>query len=192
MARNIEFNEEKAIQKAMEVFWKKGYAGASLRNLTDAMQINSSSLYNTIGDKHQLFVKCIKNYTEMRMEEAKKLVATTKSPFTALIDLINYSANIIISSEIGCMVVKTTFEIAADDKDIQAILKKDIESTHDFLRTLIINARELGEIAEGEDPEMLTDYVLSIFTGWYKSYAIHQDPIRIRKMAKYLINQLSH
>jgi len=48
MARNVEFNEATAIQKAMEVFWKKGYNATSLRDLTDAMQINSSSLYNTI------------------------------------------------------------------------------------------------------------------------------------------------
>ena len=44
MARNVEFDEERAIQKAMEVFWKKGYSGASMRDLTGAMQINASSL----------------------------------------------------------------------------------------------------------------------------------------------------
>jgi TetR/AcrR family transcriptional repressor of nem operon len=56
MARNREFNEQEAIKRAMDVFWKKGYNGASMRDLTDAMQINSSSLYNSIGDKHKLFV----------------------------------------------------------------------------------------------------------------------------------------
>ena len=59
MARNVEFNEENAIQKAMEVFWEKGFNGASLRDLTDAMKINSSSLYNTTGDKQELFVRCV-------------------------------------------------------------------------------------------------------------------------------------
>lgn len=64
MARNIEFDEDIAIQKAMAVFWKNGFGGTTIRDLTEAMDINSSSLYNTIGDKHQLFVKCISNYTQ--------------------------------------------------------------------------------------------------------------------------------
>jgi len=70
MARNIEFDEDKAIQKAMAVFWKKGFGGTTMRDLTEAMDINSSSLYNTIGDKHQLFVKCISNYTKKGMVAA--------------------------------------------------------------------------------------------------------------------------
>ncbi len=191
MARNVEFNEEEAIQKAMKVFWEKGYSGASLRDLTDAMKINSSSLYNTIGDKHELFVKCIKNYTETRMEEARKRAASAKSPLTALVNLINDSVTGIINGENSCMVIKTTFEVAVTDKSVQAILKADSDFTRDFLRSLITNAREMGELTEGEDAEMLTDYLLSVFTGWHESYIIHQDPVRIRKMAQYLITQLS-
>jgi len=192
MARNVEFNEEEAIQKAMEVFWKKGYSGASLRDLTDAMKINSSSLYNTIGDKHELFVKCIKHYTETKMELATKRAATFKSPLSAIISFINDVADIIINGDDSCMAIKTAFEIANKDKSIQAILKVDSDFTHDFVLSLITKARGLGEIKKDEDPEMLTDYFISVITGWYESYILHQDPIRIRKMAQYLITQVSH
>jgi TetR/AcrR family transcriptional repressor of nem operon len=51
----------------MAVFWKKGFDGTTMRDLTKAKNINSSSLYNTTGDKHQLFVKCISNYTKKGM-----------------------------------------------------------------------------------------------------------------------------
>ena len=190
MARNVEFNEEEAIRKAMEVFWKKGYNGTSLRDLTDAMKINSSSLYNTIGNKHELFVKCIKNYTETRMAELKKAAGDTQSPLQAIIYLINHAVSSIVDGN-SCMAIKTAFEMAADDKNIQAILKADNNFTHEFLRSLITKAREQGELDADEDPETLTDYLSSIYTGWYESYIIHQDPIRIRKMAQYLINQLS-
>ena len=191
MARNVEFNEVEAIQKAMEVFWKKGYSGTSLRDLTEAMQINSSSLYNTIGDKHTLFIKCIKNYTETRMEEAVIRAASASSPLNALINLINDSAQIIIKGNDGCMAIKTTFEIAAHDKSVQAILKVDSDFTHDFVLTLIKNAIKSGELKNDEDPEVLADYYLSNITGWYESYIVHKDPIRIKKMADYLISQLS-
>lgn len=190
MARNVEFNEEEAIQKATEVFWKKGYSGASLRDLTDAMKINSSSLYNTIGDKHELFVKCIKHYTEVRMKEFKRRAANAQSPLNAIINFINDAVTVIIDGN-SCMAIKTTFEIAGDDKNIQEILKADNDFTHNFLCSLITKARELGELTGGDDPEMLTDYLISMYTGWYESYIIHQDPIRIRKMGQYLIHQIS-
>src|SRR4051812_46818982 len=191
MARNVEFNEEEAVQKAMEVFWKKGYAGASLRDLTDAMKINSSSLYNTIGDKHALFIKCIKHYTETKMEEARKLARSSKSPLTALTDLINATVNAIINGDYSCLAIKTTFEIAAEDKSIQAILKVDSDFQHSFILALIKDARKQGELSGTEDPEMLTDYLISVYTGWYESYILHQDPVRIRKVARYVISQLS-
>ncbi|WP_221392155.1 TetR/AcrR family transcriptional regulator [Dyadobacter sp. NIV53] len=191
MARNVEFNEETAIQKAMEVFWKKGYNGASMRDLTDAMQINPSSLYNTIGDKRQLFVKCIQNYTESRMEEAKVHSAKIKSPLKAITSFVNDSVNAILYSSNSCLAIKTTFELAATDKDVQGILRKDSDFTHEFLLSLVKSAVKQNEIDPDTDAEMITDYIINSFTGWHESYILHQDANRIKKMAKYLIAQIS-
>ena len=190
MARSLEFNEDTAIQKAMEVFWRKGYAGTSLRDLTDAMQINVSSLYNTIGDKHVLFVKCIKNYTEARMEEAKKYAENAESPLVALIDIINGAATVIISGDHSCLAIKTTFEVAADDIGVQEILKADSDFTFELISSLIKAAIEKGQIRKDEDPEILADYLINAFTGWYQSYILQRDPVRIKKMANYLITQI--
>lgn len=191
MARNVEFNEEEAIEKAMEVFWEKGYLGASMRDLTTAMKINSSSLYNTIGDKHALFVKCIKNYTHTHMEQAKKRAQAARSPLHAITHLINDSVNNIINRENSCMIIKTTFEIANEDEEILTILKDNGDATYKLLVSLLHAAQKQGEIAADADPAILSDYLISIFTGWYESYILHQDAHRIKQMAKYLIKQLS-
>jgi len=191
MARNVEFNEEDAIQKAMEVFWKKGYSGASMRDLTDAMHINSSSLYNTIGDKRQLFVRCIRSYTQGRMQEALTRSAQFKSPLEAIIHYINGSVNTILYSNNSCLAIKTTFELAATDPDVQAILREDSDFSHQFLLNLIKKAIEQKELNSDTDPEALTDYIVNVFTGWHETYILHQNPIRIKKMAHYLIKQIS-
>ncbi|MET1057352.1 MAG: TetR family transcriptional regulator [Pedobacter sp.] len=191
MARNVEFDEEKAIQKAMEVFWKKGYSGTSMRDLTDAMQINASSLYNTIGDKHQLFVRCITNYVHGRIQEALSHSSKIKSPLKAVIGLINDSVNTILYSDNHCLAIKTTFELASTDPDIKVLLKEDSDFTHGFLLKLIQQAIEQKEISTDTDAETLTSFILSAFTGWHESYIIHHDPVRIKKMAKFLIAQIS-
>lgn len=191
MARSVGFNEKDAIIKAMDVFWKKGYNGASMRELTDAMGINSSSLYNTIGDKHQLFIRCIKNYTETRMAEAVKSAAESKSPLKTIINFINLSVNTIIYGKDSCLAIKTTFEVAKDHADVQAVLKADNDFTHGLILSLIKSAIEKKEIDATIDPEMLTDYIVSSFTGWHESFIINRDPIRIKKMEKFLIAQIS-
>lgn len=56
------FDEDKALWAAVNVFWAKGYDGASMKDLTEAMGINSPSLYAAFGDKHALYLKAIDRY----------------------------------------------------------------------------------------------------------------------------------
>ena len=191
MARNLEFNQDEAIRKAMDVFWKKGYSGTSIRDLAEAMGIQISSIYNTMGDKHQLFIKCIRNYTQARAQDAQAGTTKIKSPLKAIITFINGAVKAILYSPNSCLAIKTTFEVAATDPDLQAILREDYVFTHGLLAGLIRKAIEINELDADTDAGMLADFILNNFTGWHESYIIHQDPIRIKKMAKYLITQIS-
>src|SRR5260370_41860135 len=58
------FDVEKALHRAMEVFWRKGYLGTSLSDLTDAIGVNRPSLYAAFGNKESLFHKARDHYAE--------------------------------------------------------------------------------------------------------------------------------
>ncbi|RXG31827.1 TetR/AcrR family transcriptional regulator [Leeuwenhoekiella marinoflava] len=191
MARNVEFDEELAVSRAMDVFWKKGYNSTKMRDLTEAMGINSSSLYNTIGDKHQLFLRCIKHYTESRMEAATKQMRLIKSPLKAIEKFIQSSVYTITNEPNSCLAIKTTFEVATGDEKVQKIIKSDNEFTYNLLIDLVKKAVEQKEITVTQDAEMLTDYIINNFTGWHESFIIHQDKKRIKKMADFLVAQIS-
>ena len=64
MGRPRAFDKNEALAAAMKVFWLKGYDGASMKDLTTAMKINSPSLYSVFGDKHALYLASIDNYTK--------------------------------------------------------------------------------------------------------------------------------
>ncbi|MEK9754967.1 MAG: helix-turn-helix domain-containing protein, partial [Rhodospirillaceae bacterium] len=64
MARPREFNREQVLERAMQVFWSKGYAATSMRDLTEAMGLSKSSLYDTFGSKHDLFLESIDFYRD--------------------------------------------------------------------------------------------------------------------------------
>src|SRR5690606_38450524 len=174
-----------------DVFWKKGYNGATMRDLTEAMGISSSSLYNTIGDKHQLFLKSIKYYTESRMAAARKQLQPIKSPLKAIEKFILSSVYAITNEPNSCLAIKTTFEVATTDEQVQKIIKADNEFTYNLLIDLVGKAIEAKEIKVSQDAEMLTDYIINHFTGWHESFIIHRDKTRIKKMAALLIRQIN-
>jgi len=192
MARNVEFNEMESIEKAMNVFWEKGYHGTTMQDLVDAMQINRSSLYNTIGDKHCLFIKCVTSYAENAIKESKIKVAQEKSPLQALKNIIYDKAAWVVDCEKGCLGVKTIFEIAPEDVEVRKILSKNNEIYIDFLKEVIQKAIDEGELETTEDASLIAEYILTTFTGWKQAYILHRDPIKIKKMSEYLIKHITN
>ncbi|MEN4759131.1 TetR/AcrR family transcriptional regulator [Chryseobacterium sp. C39-AII1] len=190
MARNVEFDEQLAISKAMDVFWKTGYNGTTMRDLTEAMGINSSSLYNTIGDKHELFIRSLKHYTESRMKDAIKQLEPIKSPLKAIEKYIQSAVYTITHEPNSCMAIKTTFEVATTDAEVQKIIKSDNDFTYNLVFGLVERAIKKGEIKATTDAAMLADYIINHFSGWHESFIIHKDKTRIKKMCDFLIEQI--
>ncbi len=65
MSRPKEFKKSDVLLKAMKIFWDKGYEGTSISDLTEKMNISRSSLYETFGDKHELFIEALEFYLSM-------------------------------------------------------------------------------------------------------------------------------
>ncbi|MES2240649.1 MAG: TetR/AcrR family transcriptional regulator [Bacteroidota bacterium] len=190
MARCVEFNEVEKIEKAMNVFWEKGYNATSMQDLVDAMQINRSSLYNTIGDKHQLFMKCICNYFDNAMCELKEKVAKQTSAKEALIKVITDKADWIVSCDKGCLGMKTTFEIAPEDSAVRNQMSKQNDIFIEFMATIVQKAMDDGEMDNSEDAALMAEYIATSFTGWKQSYIVNQNPIKIKKMSEFLIKNI--
>jgi len=65
MARTREFDEEKVLEAAMQLFWEKGYEATSLSDLTARMGIQRPSIYSTFGDKKELFEAALRRYKKI-------------------------------------------------------------------------------------------------------------------------------
>jgi TetR/AcrR family transcriptional repressor of nem operon len=64
MGRKLEFNDERAVQRATRVFWAKGYSSASMRDLLKAMGIGEGLFYHSFGGKNRLYLECLRHYNE--------------------------------------------------------------------------------------------------------------------------------
>ena len=78
VGRPKKFDRDEALLKAISVFWKQGYEGASMKLLTDSMGINSPSLYAEFGDKHALYLEAIDRYAQN--DACAPLVALESEP----------------------------------------------------------------------------------------------------------------
>ena len=90
MARPKAFDVDQALERAMELFWRQGYLATSLPDLVEHMGIGRQSLYDTFGDKRQLFLQALDRYAAVmiggalgRLEEPGASLDDLKSSFTA-------------------------------------------------------------------------------------------------------------
>src|SRR5947207_13053193 len=116
MARSKEFDEERALAAAMDVFWRRGYENASLEVLMKEMGIARQSLYDTFGDKRALYLKAMAFYRQRTNSSLRELLTSrlpVKEGFTRI--LLGLVAESREQHARGCLLLSATMERAMDD-----------------------------------------------------------------------------
>lgn len=88
MGRIKTFDEVAALDKALQLFWQKGFAATSMQDLVDAMQISRSSLYTTYGDKETIYIKALKAYKARTSEVFVQQIVQSETPLDTIKDMI--------------------------------------------------------------------------------------------------------
>src|ERR1700761_1056657 len=114
MARTKDFDEDEVLDKAMYLFWNQGYNGTSMQDLVDGLGISRSSLYDTFGDKHSLFIKTLENYKKNASAKLEAIIANAPSAKEAVKQLLEYTTRELLSDQQhkGCFMVNAAVEVA--------------------------------------------------------------------------------
>lgn len=187
MARNKAFDPEEKLQKARDLFWEKGYHATSMQDLVEAMQLNRASIYDTYGDKHALFLQCLGSYAKHKQEEYKAAAAGAASPIDAVEAIIRKALERTLQEGKACMVVKSSFELAAADKEVNNVLQNDGARLTDILEVLLKKAQSAGEISKQRDVNMLANYIIANFSGLWQTYIISQNKKLVTQMVEFLV-----
>lgn len=149
MARKKEFDEDELLEKATNLFWRKGYNATSAQDLVDELKINRSSLYNTYSDKKTLFKKALKKYQEQQTQAVLDLLNNAGDPEKAIQqvfdDLVKDSSEDTTSR--GCFMVNTAVEIAGQDEEIGALVHANNRSVEDALTIAIEKGQKMGQFS---------------------------------------------
>lgn len=190
MARNKAFAPEEKLEKARDVFWQKGYQATSMQDLVDTMGLNRGSIYDTYGDKHNLFLMCLKSYSDRVLDDYVQTMDAAKSPMKAIEKIIKRAAARTIEEGRTCMGVKSAFELASVDEAVHAILKDNTSSIVTVLKDLIRKAQKEGEISAKRDPVVLANFIVSNFTGFWQLFLVYGDAELVKQQADFLIRSI--
>lgn len=158
MVRQREFDEEKALDDAMLLFWEKGYKATSLSDLTAKMGIQRPSLYSTFGDKEELFEAALRKYTKLHASHIRTKLQnnlSVKEAFhTFFEDLVEEEYK--ESPNKGCFCINTMVELAPHDEKFEILTRE-----HQMYLSIIFQETIVRGIRSGELESSLNAKVLA-------------------------------
>ncbi|ACY17686.1 TetR/AcrR family transcriptional regulator [Haliangium ochraceum] len=166
MPRPKTFDEDEVLERALEVFWRHGYEGASLPELTKAMGINRPSMYATFGNKEQLFHKAVARYTEKAgvHREAALAQPTARAVVqTLLASTVEHLSR--RDTPRGCLTVQGALTCGKGTNEVSAVLIEHRHKADEKLRKRFARAKREGDLPADADPGDLARFVSTVIWG---------------------------
>ncbi|MGD8415142.1 MAG: TetR/AcrR family transcriptional regulator [Candidatus Latescibacterota bacterium] len=168
VARPREFDIDEALEKAMQLFWTKGYEATSMTDLTTAMGLNKGSLYAAFGSKHDLFIAAIKRY----LARDRAVFLENFGGSTPLKDAIRkhlteyvgtFHKGVLVPR--GCLAVNSLAELAASDEEVARLINHHIQGAVSFLTERIRKEQKSGLLETEKDARALAELVIVMELG---------------------------
>jgi len=166
MGRARAFDADEALNRAMTVFWSKGYDGTSLSDLTEAMGINRPSLYAAYGNKQELFRKALERYGDGPSSYEREALAQPTAREVAE-GLLRGAADVQTDPDTpaGCLAVLGTTYCAEDSSPVGKIVIAFRLAGQAAIRERFERARAAGDLPANADPNALTSYLGTVVCG---------------------------
>jgi AcrR family transcriptional regulator len=169
----------------MKVFWRKGYEGASLPELTKAMGINRPSLYAAFGNKEALFRKVLDRYAEGPAAYVREALDAPTARGVAE-RLLNGGIGLQTNRQNprGCLLVHGALSCGDAAEGIRDELALRRRAGDDAVRVRFERAVAEGDLPAGTDPAALAQYVVTVMRGMAVQAASGASPDDLRRVAE--------
>jgi TetR/AcrR family transcriptional repressor of nem operon len=159
VGRPREFDEERALEAAMDEFWKKGYESTSLNDLCCCTGLHKGSLYQAFGDKHQLFMRSLNHYADREFKDVVAVAIEQDSPLDSIRALVRTVCDHAAEGR-GCLMINSMVELAPHDPEVKEMLMNEGQRRIHVMTELLTKAREAGEIRPELDPARLAQQLM--------------------------------
>ena len=185
LGRPRAFDADVALERAMHVFWAKGYQGAALSDLTRAMRINRPSLYAAFGDKEQLFRKVLDRYMNGPLAYFGEALGAAKA--RDVVERIFLGAANMASDPrmpAGCLVVQGALACGDAARSVRKEIAARRAAAKAALRRRLQRAKREGDLPPTADPAELSHYVMTVLHGMAVQGADGASRDQLRRVAQ--------
>ncbi len=162
-----QFDPEIALEKAMRLFWAKGYAGTSLSELLATMQIGRKSLYDTFGSKRALYIKALERYSQTVVSEIQRGLNDPDRPalenVRAVLD--NMVARSSKTRSSGCLLGVSMAQFSTDDAEMAGLLRKHMQRVERAYTKAFARAQAEGDLKRTTNVRNLARLFVSAHQG---------------------------
>ena len=150
----------------MQQFWRAGYEATSLQDLLEVMHLSKSSLYQTFGSKHELFLRSIDFYQQSLVDEIYKSLSNSRTSKAFLKQLLeNVIAEAASKKKKGCLLVNTVNELSHRDKTVSKAVLIAFRNVENVIRLAVEQGKKEGTIKTAVSTETLVDYIINNISG---------------------------
>jgi TetR/AcrR family transcriptional regulator, transcriptional repressor for nem operon len=165
MARPRSFDPDEALDLARDVFWRKGFQGASLDDITAATGIAKPSLYAAFGDKNALFLKVLDRYHQRIVANAERIIDEGPSARDAierwLTGFVPFCSG--VKGIRGCLSVNTASDGASDQKEVRNRIERFNRKLEQLLSKRLRADR--AQFSDAFDPDSTAHTIMAIYVG---------------------------
>lgn len=184
MPRTKQFNEEEVLNKAMELFWRKGFHATSIQDLVVFLGINRASIYDTYGGKSALFDKAFQNYREINFESLRTLLLAEPDVKKGFRKLFQLAIEDIRTDALrkGCFVVNTITELVPGDPVLLDKLKLNSANAEQLFTSYIQKGIEQGNIDASKNAKAIAFTLFTLFNGLRVLAKVEQNSQKLTEM----------
>lgn len=172
MSKAAKFDRQQVIDKAMELYWEKGFHATSMRNLQDVIDMRPGSIYATFGSKEGLFKEALSHYTQLGIAMLAQCIDNSPSQLAGLQQFVKCQV-LADPSQVPskvCMLAKSVAELTDEHPELLNEAKAALKTMEREFAAVISKAQQLGELPKERDPNQLARH-LQVQIAGLRSYA---------------------
>jgi AcrR family transcriptional regulator len=191
--RPRKFDEDQALTGAMLTFWEKGLSATSLDDLADAMNMNRPSIYNSFGNKDDIYRKALARFCGQLDEGFRNTIDQSQDTRTGLIDFFNQAIDVYCgnSPALGCFMICTAPAESLSHPQVGHDLRELINRLDEGLTRRLETAKKEGEIADHIEPHLAAKLLQATLQTLAIRARSGESKRSLRKLARYAVDTLT-
>jgi TetR/AcrR family transcriptional regulator, transcriptional repressor for nem operon len=192
MPAKIEFDYDRAVDQATQLFWKRGYRDASLRGLLKVMGIGEGSFYNTFRSKRRLYLECLKHYNDT--VSRRRLVALLTPPsvkdgvrafFKTVLDELDNPKTPAV-----CLLAQSLSSEVLAETGLGRVVLRDMQAFSGAFRERLEAAQQAGELAADFDSALAAQVIVTFLMGLFRVIRNFQSRAELEQQIEALLRGL--